>query len=79
MPLGGSPFSLQLFHLGSYHRYPVRIFWSRRATRAQILYDPALFDFGPIKVPEPAARRTPGLPAFASTTCSRTAARRRSC
>ena len=35
MPLGGSPFSVQLFHLGSYHRYPVRVYAGRGGQRAR--------------------------------------------
>jgi glucans biosynthesis protein len=47
--LGGGPFSLQLFHLGSYHRLPVRVYLVDDGNAQQILYDPALFDFGTTK------------------------------
>jgi len=52
VPLGGSPFALQLFHLGSYHRNPVRVLVVEEGNARQILYDPELFDFGAVKAPE---------------------------
>jgi periplasmic glucans biosynthesis protein len=55
MPLGGSPFSVQLFHLGSYHRNPVRVSLVEEGNARQVLYDPAMFDFGAVEVPEPLA------------------------
>ena len=53
VPLGTSPFSLQLYHLGSYHRYPVRIAVVEDGNARQVLYDPELFDLGQVKAPEP--------------------------
>ncbi len=50
--LNGSAFSLQLFHLGSYHRYPVRIHLVEDSSARELLYDPALFDFGSVAAPE---------------------------
>jgi glucans biosynthesis protein len=52
MPLGGSPFSVQLYHLGSYYRYPVRIHLVEEGNAREIGYDPGLFDFGSVKLPE---------------------------
>ena len=52
IPLGGSAFSVQLFHLGSFYRYPVRVFLVEEGNARQVLYDPALFDFGPVRLPE---------------------------
>ena len=52
MPLGTSAFSLQLYHLGSYHRYPVRVFLVEDGNARQILYNPDLFDFGSVAVPD---------------------------
>ena len=51
VPLNGSPFSLQLFHLGSYHQYPVRVRLVEGGNAREILYDPALFVFGQVQVP----------------------------
>ena len=52
VPLTGSPFSAQLFHLGSYHRFPVRVFVVEEGNARPILYDPGLFEFGGVRVPE---------------------------
>jgi glucans biosynthesis protein len=52
IPLGSSPFSVQLFHLGSYHRYPVRVALVEEGNARQILYDPAMFDFGSVVPPD---------------------------
>ncbi len=52
IPLGGSAFSLQLYHLGSYHRYPVRVFLVEEGTAREVLYNASLFDFGSIDVPK---------------------------
>jgi periplasmic glucans biosynthesis protein len=52
MPFGGSPFSVQLYHLGSYHRFPVRVHLVEEGNAREIGYDPGLFDFGPVKLPE---------------------------
>ena len=78
LPLADSPFSLQLFHLGSYHRYPVRVYVVEAGQAREVLYDQSSFDFGPVQIAEPLPRM-PASPAFASTTCSRTAESRRSC
>jgi glucans biosynthesis protein len=51
-PLNDSAYSLQLFHLGSYYRFPVRIHLVEDGNAREILYDPSLFDFGGVKVPE---------------------------
>ena len=53
IPLGSSPFSVQLFHLGSYHRYPVRVSLVEEGNARQVLYDPSAFDFGSVQVPDP--------------------------
>lgn len=53
IPLGTSPFSVQLFHLGAFHRQPVRIHLVEDGTAREILYDMALFDFGPVRLAEP--------------------------
>lgn len=53
IPLGGSAFSVQLFHLGSYHRFPVRVSLVEDGNARPILYDPAMFDFGAVAAPEP--------------------------
>ena len=56
IPLGGSGYSVQLFHLGAYHRQPVRVFVVEEGSARQVLYDPALFDFGPVRLPETPAK-----------------------
>lgn len=55
LALNGNAYSLQLFHLGSYHRYPVRVHLVEDGNAREILYDPSLFDFGAVQV-------TDGLP-----------------
>ena len=53
IPMGASAFSVQLYHLGSYHRYPVRVFMVEEGNARQVLYNQAMFDFGTVKVPDP--------------------------
>ncbi|MEK0083636.1 glucan biosynthesis protein [Benzoatithermus flavus] len=52
VPLGNSLYSLQLFHLGSVHRSPVRIHLVEEGNAREVLYDPGLFDFGTVKMQE---------------------------
>lgn len=52
LTLGQSRYSLQLFHLGSYHRLPVRISLVQDGLAREIVYDPELFDFGSLTLPE---------------------------
>ena len=46
--LADGPFSLQLFHLGWYHRNPVRVYLVEEGNAREILYDPGAFDFGAV-------------------------------
>ena len=48
--LADGPFSLQPLHLGTYHRFPVRIYVVENGQARQLLYDPSLFDFGGVEV-----------------------------
>ena len=56
LPLADSPFSLQLFHLGSYHRFPVRVYVVEAGQAREILYDQSSFDFGQVQIAEPLAK-----------------------
>ena len=56
--LGGSPFSLQMFHLGTYHRLPVRVYVVEGGQAREILYDPGLFDFGGVEVADGLSKET---------------------
>lgn len=44
--LGESPFTAQFFHPGFYYRAPIRIFEVLGEQAREVLYAPALFDFG---------------------------------
>ena len=49
----GSPgYQLQFFHPGSYFREPVHVYVVNDGQAREILYDQALFDFGPNKIEE---------------------------
>jgi glucans biosynthesis protein len=50
--LGASAYSLRLVHLGSYHRQPVRVHLVEDGSAREVLYDPAMFDFGAFRPPE---------------------------
>jgi glucans biosynthesis protein len=52
IPLGGSLFSVQPVHPGSYFRQPVRFHLVEEGNAREVLYDPALFDFGPVEMAE---------------------------
>ncbi len=54
--LADSPFSLQLYHLGSYHRFPVRVYVVEEGQAREILYDQTAFDLAKVEVPEPLAK-----------------------
>lgn len=51
IPLGASAYSVRLVHLGSYNRSPVRVYLVEEGSAREILYDPAMFDFGAFKPP----------------------------
>ncbi|HEX8375687.1 MAG TPA: glucan biosynthesis protein, partial [Geminicoccaceae bacterium] len=53
-----TPFQLRPVHLGGFHREPVRLHLVQDATAREILYDPAMFDFGDAKPPEPPGPET---------------------
>ena len=55
LALADSPFSLQLFHLGSYHRFPVRVYVVEAGQAREIL-DQSSFDFGQVQVAEALAK-----------------------
>jgi glucans biosynthesis protein len=49
----GSPFQLQLFHLGHIFKQPVALYVVERGQAKRIDYDPSMFDFGKNQFPEP--------------------------
>jgi glucans biosynthesis protein len=53
-----TPFQLRPVHLGGFHREPVRLHLVQDATAREILYDPAMFDLGALRPPEPAGPDT---------------------
>ena len=56
--LAASPFSLQPFHLGTYHRFPVRVHVVEGGQAREILYDPASFDFGEVEIADGLSKDT---------------------
>lgn len=50
----GDGYRLQFVHLGAYLRAPVRVFTVRDGLAEEVLYDPAMFDFGKVALePQP--------------------------
>ncbi len=56
--LAGSPFSLQPFHLGTYHRLPVRLYVVENGQAREILYNSSLFDFGNVEIADGLSKDT---------------------
>lgn len=54
--IGNSAYGLQLYHLGSFHRFPVQIHLVEDGQAREILYSPDLFDFAQVKPGEPLPR-----------------------
>lgn len=52
VPVGDGPYRLQLFHLGAFHRFPVRVHLVEEGQAREILYSPDLFDFGSVRLAE---------------------------
>lgn len=50
------PFRMELFHLGAIFTQPVEIYEVADGQATRIAYDPALFNFGPLQVPEEATQ-----------------------
>ncbi len=48
------PFQMELFHLGAIFTQPVEIYEVAGGQATRVAYDPALFNFGPLQVPEDA-------------------------
>ncbi|MFO1074302.1 MAG: glucan biosynthesis protein [Geminicoccaceae bacterium] len=48
--LGDSAYSVRLVHLGSYYRSPVRVHLVEDGNAREILYNPAMFDLGSVKM-----------------------------
>jgi periplasmic glucans biosynthesis protein len=51
--LGPTPFQLRPVHLGGFHREPVRVHLVQGGTARELLYDPAMFELGDVRPPEP--------------------------
>ncbi len=47
------PFTAQFFHLGSVYKRPVHIFEVAEGLAREVLYEPALFDYGKNKIDDP--------------------------
>jgi glucans biosynthesis protein len=54
-------FALDLFHLGGFNRKPVRILEERQGRGTPLSYDPTLFDFGGLDLPESVLAEVPGF------------------
>ena len=64
MWLGETPFTTQFFHPGFYYRFPVRIFEVRDTQAQEVLYTPALFDFGNNRLGSSALDNVSGFAGF---------------
>jgi len=65
IPLGASAYSVNPVHLGSYHRAPVRVHLVEDGSAREILYDPAMFDFGAAVAPPETLPPDTGFAGFA--------------
>ncbi|WP_413205994.1 glucan biosynthesis protein [Rhodospirillum sp. A1_3_36] len=54
-------FALDLFHLGGFNRKPVRILEERQGRGTPLSYDPTLFDFGGLDLPDSVLADVPGF------------------
>jgi glucans biosynthesis protein len=59
---GSDGYRLQFVHLGAYLRAPVRVFTVQDGVAQEVLYDPAMFDFGGVELePQPPESGFAGL------------------
>ncbi|MCF8481959.1 MAG: glucan biosynthesis protein [Rhodospirillum sp.] len=54
-------FALDLFHLGGFNRTPVRILEEHQGRATPLSYDPTLFDFGDLDLPDSVLADVPGF------------------